>query len=68
MKRLLLTLFFMTSSAFAADVPTLTPKAAAQLVADGKAVLVDVREPAECAESGVVAPAVVLPKSDFDGD
>ena len=56
------------SSGFAAEVATLTPKAAAQLVADGKAVLVDVREPAECAESGVAAPAVLLPKSDFDGD
>lgn len=68
MKRLLLALIFMTSSAFAADVPTLTPKAAAQFVAEGKAVLIDVREPAECAESGVAAPAVLLPKSDFDGD
>jgi len=55
------------SSGYAAEVATLTPKAAAQLVAEGKAVLVDVREPAECAESGVAAPAVLLPKSDFDG-
>jgi rhodanese-related sulfurtransferase len=55
------------SSGVAAEVATLTPKAAAQLVAEGKAVLVDVREPAECAESGVAAPAVLLPKSDFDG-
>jgi rhodanese-related sulfurtransferase len=37
-------------------------------VAEGKAVLVDVREPAECAESGVAAPAVLLPMSDFRGD
>ena len=35
------------SSGYAAEVTTITPKAAAQLVADGKAVLVDVREPAE---------------------
>ena len=56
------------SSGVAAEVASVTPKAAAQLVAEGKAVLVDVREPAECAESGVAAPAVLLPKSDFDGD
>jgi rhodanese-related sulfurtransferase len=40
---------------------------AAKLVADGKAILVDVREPAEWAETGVARPAVLLPKSDFDG-
>ena len=55
------------SSGFAAEVPTLAPKVAAQLVAEGKAVLVDVREPAEWAETGVAADAVLLPKSDFDG-
>lgn len=52
----------------AAEVAKITPAAAAQLVADGKAVLVDIREPAEWAEAGVAAPAVLLPKSDFDGD
>ncbi len=52
----------------AAAVPPLAPAEAAKLVADGKAVLVDVREPAEWAEAGVAAPAVLLPKSDFDGD
>lgn len=51
----------------AADVPPLTPAEAAKLVAAGSAVLVDVREPAEWAETGVAAPAVLLPKSDFDG-
>jgi rhodanese-related sulfurtransferase len=51
-----------------AEVAKITPAAAAQLVADGQAVLVDVREPAEWAEAGVAAPAVLLPKSDFDGD
>jgi rhodanese-related sulfurtransferase len=67
--KLLTTLFaLLFSSGFAADVTPLTPQAAAQLVADGKAVLIDVREPAEWAESGVAAPAVLLPKSDFDGD
>ncbi len=56
------------SSGFAAEIATITPKAAAQLVADGKAVLVDVRESSEWAESGVAKPAVLLAKSDFDGD
>ena len=32
------------------------------------AVLVDVREPAEWAETGVAKPAVLLAKSDFDGE
>lgn len=50
----------------AAEVAAITPAAAAKLVADGTAVLVDVREPAEWAESGVAAPAVLLSKSAFD--
>ncbi len=54
------------SSLFAADIPTLSPAEAAKLVADGKAVLIDVREPSEWAESGVAAPATLLPKSEFD--
>jgi rhodanese-related sulfurtransferase len=37
------------------------------LIASGKAVLVDVREPSEWADTGVAAPAVLLAKSDFDG-
>ena len=52
---------------FAAEVPKLEPAAAAQLIAEGKAVLVDIREPAEWAETGVVAAATLLAKSDFDG-
>jgi rhodanese-related sulfurtransferase len=68
MRRRLLLLTLGFSTAFAADVAKVTPAAAAQLVADGKAVLVDIREPAEWAEAGVAAPAVLLPKSDFDGD
>ena len=51
----------------AAEIPKITPKNAAQLVAEGIAVLVDVREPAEWSETGVAASAVLLPKSDFDG-
>ncbi|HWA28659.1 MAG TPA: rhodanese-like domain-containing protein [Lacunisphaera sp.] len=50
----------------AAGVDPITPAEAARLVAEGKAVLVDVREPTEWAESGVAAPAVLLPKSEFD--
>lgn len=65
MKHLLLFLPLF-ASAFAADVASISPAEAAQLVADGKAVLVDVREPSEWAESGVAAPAVLLPKSEFD--
>lgn len=68
MKKLLpllatLSLFSVLS---AAEVPKLTAADAAKLVAEGKAVLVDVREPAEWAESGVAGPAVLLPKSEFD--
>jgi rhodanese-related sulfurtransferase len=68
MRRLLLFLVLGFSTAFAADVAKVTPAVAAQLVADGKAVLVDIREPSEWAEAGVAAPAVLLPKSDFDGE
>ncbi len=68
MRRLLLLFILGFSTLFAAEVAKITPAAAAQLVADGKAVLVDIREPAEWAEAGVAAPAVLLPKSDFDGD
>jgi rhodanese-related sulfurtransferase len=50
-----------------AEISRITPEAAAQKVAEGKAVLVDVREPAEWKTTGVAAPAVLLPKSDFDG-
>ncbi|MBL9201251.1 MAG: rhodanese-like domain-containing protein [Opitutaceae bacterium] len=56
-------------AAFAADAaPKIAPKDAAKLVAEGKAVLVDCREAPEWAESGVAAPAALLPKSDFDGE
>jgi len=44
--RLLTTLIATAGFVFAADVPKLAPAAAAQLVAEGKAVLVDCREPA----------------------
>ena len=58
----------LTAAAFAADVQKIAPAEAARLVAAGKAVLVDVREPAEWAETGVAQPAVLLAKSDFDGE
>src|SRR5690606_7464825 len=46
--------------------PGIDPKDAAERVAAGKAVLIDVREPAEW-ESGVAAPAYLLPLSDLRG-
>lgn len=59
-----------TTAAFAAETaaPKIPAAEAAKLVASGKAVLVDCREPAEWADTGVAQPAVLLPKSDFDGD
>jgi rhodanese-related sulfurtransferase len=47
---------------------TIAPAEAAQRVADGKAVLIDVREPKEWTETGVAAPAALLPLSDLNGD
>lgn len=67
MRYSLLFLVLGFSTALAAEVATITAPEAARLVAAGKAILVDVREPAEWAETGVAAPAVLLPKSDFDG-
>jgi rhodanese-related sulfurtransferase len=57
----------LSLAARAAEAPAVAPAGAARLVADGKAVLVDVREPAEWAETGVAAPAVLLASSDFAG-
>lgn len=59
---------FFAAALTAADAPKISAQDAAKLVAEGKAVLVDCREPAEAKETGVAAPAVLLPKSDFDGD
>ncbi len=67
MKNLLGLLAFLALPLLAlAAVDKISPADAAKLVAQGKAVLVDVREPTEWAESGVAAPAVLLPKSEFD--
>lgn len=65
--RLLPPLIVATAAAHAAEAPKVSPADAAKLVAEGKAVLVDCREPTEWQETGVAAPAVLLPKSDFDG-
>lgn len=67
MKKLLGLLMFLAPLFGFSDIAKITPADAARLVADGKAVLVDVREPSEWHESGVAAPAVLLAKSDFDG-
>jgi len=61
-------LLLSTSVAVGADVPKVSPADAAKRVAEGKAVLVDVREATEWKQSGVAAPAVLLAKSAIDGD
>jgi rhodanese-related sulfurtransferase len=66
--RLLGVLVSTLTFVLAAEAPKITAAEAAKLVKEGKAVLVDVREPGEWAQGGVAAPAVLLPKSDFDGD
>jgi rhodanese-related sulfurtransferase len=63
-----LALIVTAAALVAAEVPKIAPADAAKLVAEGKAVIVDCREPSEWKETGVAAPAVLLPKSDFDGD
>ena len=64
--RCLLLLALLFTVVRAAEPAAIKPADAAKLVAEGKALLVDVREPMEWAESGVAAPAVLLPKSEFD--
>jgi rhodanese-related sulfurtransferase len=66
LKKLAALLLVSTLISFAAEVTRLTPADAAKLVADGQAVLVDVREPAEWFQTGVATPAVLLPQSDFE--
>lgn len=46
----------------------MSPAEAAQRVADGAAVLIDVREPGEWVSTGVAEPAVLLSLSDLRGD
>ena len=66
--RSLLALLFGPVLAWSAEVASVSPQDAAKLVAEGKAVLVDVREAPEWKASGVAAPATLLPKSDLDGE
>src|SRR5258708_1315331 len=56
----------VTALPFGAEIQAITPLGPDKLVADGKAVLVDVREPAEWAQTGVAKPAVLLSKSAFE--
>jgi rhodanese-related sulfurtransferase len=67
LRSLLFALLASATLAVAADAPKISPADAAKRVAAGTAVLVDVREPSEWADTGVAAPAVLLAKSDFDG-
>jgi rhodanese-related sulfurtransferase len=46
----------------------MTPEEAAVQIKSGEAVLIDVREPDEWAESGVAEPAVLLALSDLRGE
>ncbi|MFT3831004.1 MAG: rhodanese-like domain-containing protein [Opitutaceae bacterium] len=57
---------FMVASCHA-ESPHLAPGEAARRVADGEAVLVDVREPDEWRETGIVAGATPLALSDLRG-
>ena len=66
MKKFFRSLVLLLPTLMLANVTPISPTDAAQLVADGKAVLIDVREPGEWLESGVAAPALLLPKSEFD--
>lgn len=61
-------LFLLFVSFAFGEVAKINPTEAAKLVAEGKAFLVDVREPKEWASTGVAAPARLLSKSDFDGE
>lgn len=69
------TLLFLAVAALALFAATrllagdfLDPAEAARRVEQGTAILIDVREPAEWADTGVAAPAVLLPLSDLRGE
>jgi rhodanese-related sulfurtransferase len=66
-RRFFAALFSSATVMIAAEIPTVMPADAAKRVAAGTAVLVDVREASEWADTGVAAPATLLAKSDFDG-
>ncbi len=63
----LLALAAAASSIARAEVPLVSPDKAAARVETGKAVLVDVREPAEWKDTGVVTTAHTLSLSDLRG-
>jgi rhodanese-related sulfurtransferase len=57
---------FAVSRLLASDF--MVPAEAVRRIEQGAAILIDVREPAEWAETGVAAPAVLLPLSDLRGE
>lgn len=57
----------VSTTVFGSDARKISPEDAAALVANGQAVLIDVREAAEWTSTGVATPALLLAKSDFDG-
>ena len=63
---LILATFFVTSRMLAGDF--MAPDEAAKRVKEGNALLIDVREPGEWADTGVAEPAVLLSLSDLRGD
>jgi rhodanese-related sulfurtransferase len=65
---LLLGSLVSATALIAADIPKISPAEAAKRVEAGTAVLVDVREPNEWAETGVAQPAALLPMSDLLGE
>jgi rhodanese-related sulfurtransferase len=71
MKRFSIALVTLLTSLFsfarAGDVPAVSPEEAAARVKKGEAVLIDVREADEWAETGVAEPAALLPLSDLKG-
>jgi rhodanese-related sulfurtransferase len=62
---LLVAVFFVVKRVFAG--PSISASEAASRVTEGKAVLIDVREPGEWAD-GVAGPALLCPLSDLRGD
>lgn len=63
---LVIAVFIIANRALAGQF--MSPSEAAQRVAEGAAVLIDVREPNEWTSTGVAEPAVLLPLSDLQGD
>lgn len=56
------------SQSGATEVAKIASADASKLVQNKQAVLVDIRESDEWDETGVATPAILLPKSDFDGE